>query len=80
MWSQWHLDCPPAGTTGDIALDKRLADAFRALIARPDLPSRLTWLEGEVFLTDHFPNPNAPADRYRATLIRWWLDLHGEAI
>lgn len=47
MWSTWHADISPLGSTGDYALDMLLADAFRALLYRPAINDRLSWLERE---------------------------------
>lgn len=63
------------GQTGDARTDKRLAEAFRALAALPDLEARLRWIEASLFSTNDFPPPNAPVDRYRAALTQWWLDI-----
>jgi hypothetical protein len=76
-WSKLSIEFPFLGATGDVSLDRRLADALRALIAAPTLDDRLRWLEGEVFLGgSDFPPPAQPVNRYRAVLIRWWLDLY----
>lgn len=75
LWSDWPLDIPPTGATGEAACDKRLAAAFRTLAAMPDLEQRLRWIEAGLFSTNDFPPPNAPVDRYRAALTQWWLDL-----
>lgn len=76
MWSAWSLDVPPTGPTGDAALDKRLACAFRALAHLPDAATRFAWIENRLFTTNDFPPPNAPVDRYRETLMRWWQDIY----
>lgn len=71
----WNLDVPWTGTTGDGDLDARLAEAFRALLARRSLDERLRFIEAEVWSPQMFPHPAAPVDLYRETLMRWWLDL-----
>lgn len=75
----WVLDFPWTGSTGDADLDARLAEAFRALLACATLEARLRFIEGEVWRPQMFPHPAAPADLYRETLMRWWLDLFEEA-
>lgn len=80
VFSSWECEVPFAGPTGDAMLDRRLAEAFRALLAQPGLVERQRWIEIEVFLNgSDFPPPAAPVDRYRATLIQWWLDLYEDA-
>lgn len=87
MWSRWTIDVPPVSATGDADTDRRLADAFRALIALPDAAARLAWLERAVFSSDDFVPAPRHADcppaakhssRYREVLIRWWLDIFDE--
>lgn len=75
----WNLDVPWTGTTDDSALDRRLACAFRALLARATLDERLRWIEHEVWSPSDFPHPARPADPYHEALMRWWLELYGEA-
>jgi len=75
LWGSWSLDIPPTGSTGNAALDRKLSDAFRSLAALPTAELRFTWIEREVFSTSDFPSPNAPTDRYRETLMRWWMEL-----
>jgi hypothetical protein len=71
MWSTWHGDMSPLGSTGDYALDMLLADAFRALLYRPALQDRLDWIEREL----HRRTIKRVSDRYNAHLIRWWNDM-----
>lgn len=71
MWGEWHADVSPLGQTGDYALDMMLADAFRALLYRRDLASRLTWIEREL----RRPSKRQPDRPYAAELMKWWLDL-----
>lgn len=78
IWRAWTVDVPFCGTTGDDVLDRRLADAFRAILLRATLDERLRFIEGEVWSPDDFPHPASPTDRYRETLMRWWLDLYHE--
>lgn len=74
MWSEWHADISPMGPTGDFALDMQLADAFRALVYRPVLKDRLTWIEREL----RSGKRRRPGDdRYHAAIISWWLELYG---
>lgn len=75
QWSTWSADIAPTGSTGDDAQDRRLADAFRALVELPTMDARLRWIEAAVFSTSDFVPVSAPADPYRETLMRWWLDI-----
>lgn len=74
-WSTWAADVAPTGSTGDEAQDSRLADAFRSLVALRSMDERLRWIEAAVFSTSDFVPASAPADPYRETLMRWWLDI-----
>jgi len=75
----WGADIPFTGSTGDRDLDLRLAQAFRALLACSSLDECFRFIEREVWRPEMFPHPDAPADRYCETLMRWWLDLFEEA-
>lgn len=78
LWREWHVSIAPSGPCGDAAADRKLADAFRALIACPDADARLRWIEGNVFSGDHFPSPEEPTDLFRSQLMRWWMDIYDE--
>ncbi|MRX32829.1 hypothetical protein [Aminobacter sp. MDW-2] len=75
MFSSWSIDMPPTGSTGDKALDKRLSDDFRGLIAHDGLQARLDWLRDEVGLEHEAPAIGAQIDPRLNVLRRWWLDL-----
>lgn len=73
-WSAWHADFGPSGSTGNLALDLRIADAFRMMIFLDDPTKRLRWIEREV---------SDPAGKhvgcpYRAELCAWWLSIFSE--
>lgn len=71
MFSSWHGETSPLGTTGDYATDMQLADAFRALLYRPALADRLDWIEREVSKPKRRPTD----DLYHAEIISWWLSI-----
>lgn len=73
MWSGYHADVPFDGTTGDAALDLRLADAFRMLIFLRDAPKQMAWIERET------KDRTVPLGRYESRLLRWWLDIFDDA-
>lgn len=86
MFRAWSPDVPPCCGTSIKSVDIRLADAFRKLIELGGTGVRLTWLEAETFIPrDHLPPEwdreasASAADPYRATLIRWWLDIEEAA-
>lgn len=75
MWRDWNVDVPPTGVTGNPVADKRLADAFRTLAALKTRDERFAAIEHWVWMRHDFPPPGAVTDPYRATLLRWWLEI-----
>lgn len=71
LHGHWHGDHSPLGTTGDYALDIKLADAFRMMLYLEDVKARLDWIQREVTA----PRRQPPDHRYHADLCAWWLDL-----
>lgn len=76
--SGWHSDLPPVGATADADVDRRLADAFRALAGLPDHVARLAWIESETAVPALSCMSPPPADPYRIVLMRWWLQIFRE--
>lgn len=83
MWnSSWSLTAPPINAIDERAepdaatVNHRLARAFRMIARLPSTKERMGWLEAEVVRNDDYAL--AP-DPYRATLMRWWLDLFASA-
>jgi hypothetical protein len=72
----FHGDVPPCDATGDAAIDKKLADMFRRLLALPDARSRESLIEDETAEATLMPRPGAAPDLYRKTLISWWLAIY----
>lgn len=74
MWSEWHADVPPSGSTGCYAVDMQIADAFRMMIYLGDHTQRLRWIEREA--SD--PNDQRVGEPYRAAIIAWWLAIYDD--
>lgn len=79
MWDgAWSLTVPPVNALeahdapNAAEINRRLARAFRKIANMPSTEHRMEWLEAEVLRTDDYAL--AP-DPYRATLMRWWLDI-----
>lgn len=65
----------PVPSTGDAGVDRRLRDAFYALLDIGTKQDRLVEIERLLFTTNDFPPPDSPPDLYRVTLTRWWLAI-----
>lgn len=80
MWDgNWSQPVPPVNLIEDPAvldeyrgINRRLSIAFRRIARLRTAAQRMEWLEAEVLRTDDYAL--AP-DPYRATLMRWWLDI-----
>lgn len=83
MFSNWAVEIPPTGASGDLDTDRHLSADFNTLARLNTQQARFQWIEAELAAnrdpSSCHPSPYAPKNLRNATLIRWWLDIFNHA-